>query len=190
MFSFARNLFQSMSIKSIVVFCGSKKGSKPLFVQHAKELGKIFIQYHITLIYGGGSTGIMGAIADTVMDNGGKVIGIIPKLLVDWEHQHENITELIVVDDMHTRKKKLYELCDAAVVLPGGLGTLDELFEMMTWNQLSIHNKPIFIINSEGFYKHLIAHMQSLEKNEFLYDKLQDRITILDNPAQLNQYLL
>jgi hypothetical protein len=179
-----------MPVKAIAVFCGSKKGSNPIFVEHAKALGKIFIQHKIILIYGGGSTGIMGAIADTVMNNGGKVIGIIPKLLVDWEHQHENITELLIVDDMHTRKKKLYELCDAAVILPGGLGTLDELFEMMTWNQLSIHNKQIFIINSEGFYNHLIDHLENLEANGFLYDKLQDRITILDNPAQLNQYLL
>jgi uncharacterized protein (TIGR00730 family) len=153
-------------------------------------LGKILAGRQITLIYGGGSTGIMGAIADTVMENGGKVVGVIPKVLVEWEHQHNNISELIVVDDMHTRKKKLYELCDAAVILPGGLGTLDELFEMMTWNQLSIHNKRIFFINSEGFYNHLIDHMQSLETNGFLYDKLKDRITILSEPSELNQFLL
>jgi len=179
-----------MSIKAIAVFCGSKNGNNRLFVRHAHSLGKILAGKHITLVYGGGSTGIMGAIADTVMENGGNVIGVIPKILVDWEHQHENISELIVVDDMHTRKKKLYELCDAAVILPGGLGTLDELFEMMTWNQLSIHNKRIFFINSEGFYDHLINHMLSLEANGFLYDKLKDRITILNDPSELDQYLL
>ena len=179
-----------MSIKAIAVFCGSKNGNNPVFVQHAYLLGKVLTENQITLIYGGGSTGIMGTIADAVMDNGGTVTGVIPKVLVDWEHQHNNISELIVVDDMHTRKKKLYELCDAAVILPGGLGTLDELFEMMTWNQLSIHNKKIFFINSDGFYNHLISHMQSLETNGFLYDRLKDRITILGEPSELNQYLL
>lgn len=179
-----------MSIKAIAVFCGSKNGNNPLFVEHAIALGKILAKNDIMLIYGGGSKGIMGAIADTVMQNKGTVTGVIPEILVEWEHQHKNITELIVVDNMHTRKKKLYELCDAAVILPGGLGTLDELFEMMTWNQLSIHNKRIFFINSDGFYDHLIHHMQSLEDNGFLYDKLKDRITILSEPAELNQYLL
>ena len=93
----------------------------------------------------------MGTIADTVMDHGGKVIGVIPQVLVDWERQHNSLSELLVVDDMHTRKKKMYELCDAAIILPGGFGTLDELFEMVTWNQLSIHDKQIFILNSGRF---------------------------------------
>ncbi|HEU4574605.1 MAG TPA: TIGR00730 family Rossman fold protein [Chitinophagaceae bacterium] len=179
-----------MPINAIAVFCGSKAGNHALYTAHAKSLGRIFAQHHITLIYGGGSTGIMGAIADTVMETGGKVIGVIPRLLIEWEHQHENITELIVVDDMHSRKRKLYDLCDAAVILPGGFGTLDELFEMLTWNQLSIHNKPIFFINSAGFYNHLIGHIRSLEINGFLYDKVEERITILEEPQQLVQYLL
>ncbi|MGC4037255.1 MAG: TIGR00730 family Rossman fold protein [Chitinophagaceae bacterium] len=178
-----------MSIKAIAVFCGSKNGNNPLFIQHTIQLGKILVEKSITLIYGGGSKGIMGCIADTVMNNNGKVIGVIPEILVEWEHQHKNLTELIVVDNMHTRKRKLYELCDAAVILPGGLGTLDELFEMMTWNQLSIHDKRIFFINTDGFYNHLISHMQSLEKYGFLYDKLEERITILNEPAEITQYL-
>ena len=161
-----------------------------MYLQHAAELGKIFAQNDVTLIYGGASVGIMGVIADTVMKNGGKVVGVIPKVLVDREKQHNSITELIVADDMHARKRKLYELCDAAVVLPGGFGTLDELFEMLTWNQLSIHNKKIFLINSGGFYNHLFAHMQNLEKDGFLYDDLEERITILEQPSELNQYLL
>lgn len=179
-----------MSISSIAVFCGSKKGNNPVFVQHAAELGKILAHHDITLIYGGARVGIMGVIADTVMSNGGKVIGVIPKVLVDRERQHDSITELIVADDMHARKRKLYELCDAAVVLPGGFGTLDELFEMLTWNQLSIHNKRIFLVNSDGFYNHLFAHLQNLEKAGFLYDHLEERITILQQPSGLDQYLL
>jgi uncharacterized protein (TIGR00730 family) len=131
----------------------------------------------------------MLAVADGVMNNGGKVIGIIPTLLLEWEHQHKDITELIVVDDMHTRKKKLYELCDAAIILPGGFGTLDELFEMLTWNQLSIHDKKIFILNSCGFYNHLITHLKQLESDSFLYDKLEDRVTILNSPVELLNFL-
>jgi uncharacterized protein (TIGR00730 family) len=179
-----------MNITAIAVFCGSKKGNNPSYTEHAQILGKIIAENQVKLIYGGGGTGVMGALADSVMENGGIVIGVIPRKLVEWEHQHNNITELFIVEDMHTRKKKLYELCDAAVILPGGLGTLDELFEMMTWNQLAIHNKRIFFINSGGFYVHLIHHMKRLEQDGFLYDKLQERITILDHPSQLNQYLL
>ena len=179
-----------MSLNAVAVFCGSKKGNNPLYIQHAQTLGKLLAQNKVTLIYGGGSTGIMGAIADAVMENNGTVIGVIPKVLVDWEHQHKNITELLVVDDMHSRKKKLYGLCDAAVILPGGFGTLDELFEMLTWNQLSIHNKPIFIINTGGFYNALVGHMRNFEKEGFLYDRLEERIIILDEPSQFVQYLL
>jgi uncharacterized protein (TIGR00730 family) len=141
------------------------------------------------LIYGGGSTGIMGAVADAMMEGGGKVIGIITKKLVDWEHQHEGITDLSVVDDMHIRKQKMYDLCDAAVILPGGVGTLDEFFEMVTWNQLSIHDKKIYIINSDNFFDFLLKHIQQMEKQGFLYESVLERITVLDEPEQLLQYL-
>jgi uncharacterized protein (TIGR00730 family) len=145
----------------------------------------LFAQHGITLIYGGGSVGIMGTIADEVMKNGGKAVGVIPQVLVDWERQHNSISELLVVDNMHTRKKKMYELCDAAVILPGGFGTLDELFEMVTWNQLSIHDKLIFIINSGGFYNHLIAHIRQMQEQNFLYEEARKRIIIIDNPADI-----
>jgi uncharacterized protein (TIGR00730 family) len=115
-----------MPIQSLAVFCGSKSGINKTFTEHAIQLGKLLAENKITLIYGGGNVGIMGSIADTVMEHGGKVTGIIPKLLLDWERQHESITELIVVDDMHIRKKIIYERCDAALILPGGFGTLDE----------------------------------------------------------------
>jgi uncharacterized protein (TIGR00730 family) len=178
-----------MKIKSLAVFCGSKNGNNPVYVNDATRLGKILGECHITLIYGGGGKGIMKAIADSVMNYGGKVVGIIPKLLLEWEHQHEAISELIVVEDMHTRKKKLYELCDAALILPGGFGTLDELFEMLTWNQLSIHDKKIFILNSAGFYNHLIEHLRQLEADKFLYDRLEERIHILNNPGEFISYV-
>ena len=178
-----------MKINSLAVFCGSKNGNNPVYVNHAKELGKLLAKKNITLIYGGGSTGIMGAVADAMMEGGGKVIGIITKKLVDWEHQHEGITDLSVVDDMHIRKQKMYDLCDAAVILPGGVGTLDEFFEMVTWNQLSIHDKEIYIINSDNFFDVLLKHIQQMEKQGFLYESVLERITVLDEPEQLLQYL-
>jgi uncharacterized protein (TIGR00730 family) len=178
-----------MKIKSIAVFCGSKSGNNPLFEEHAKELGYILAQQNITLIYGGGNKGLMGAVANAVMEKQGKVIGIIPQLLTDREHSHQGISELIVVENMHIRKQMLYEKCDAAVILPGGFGTLDELYEMLTWNQLSIHNKPIFILNSDGFYNALLQHNIVMQQQGFLYDKIEDRITILDEPNQLLNHL-
>jgi TIGR00730 family protein len=178
-----------MKINSLAVFCGSKNGNNPVYTEHAKELGKLLAKNNITLIYGGGSTGIMGAVADAMMENGGKVIGIITKKLVDWEHQHKGITDLSIVDDMHIRKQRMYDLCDAAVILPGGVGTLDEFFEMVTWNQLSIHDKKIYILNSDNFFDFLLKHIQQMEKQGFLYESVLERITVLDEPEQLLQYL-
>jgi uncharacterized protein (TIGR00730 family) len=176
-------------MQSLAVFCGSRPGSDPLFVAHAASLGKLMAEKNITLIYGGGSVGIMGTVADAVMANGGKVTGIIPELLLAWEAQHLGITELKVVSDMHVRKKLLYEMADAAIILPGGHGTLDELFEMLTWNSLKIHDKHIYILNSNGFYNHLIAHLHQMFQSEFLYDKIENRITVLDEPEQLLGFL-
>jgi uncharacterized protein (TIGR00730 family) len=178
-----------MPIHSLAVFCGSKNGNNPLYKQHTIQLGKLLAKHTITLIYGGGNVGIMGTIADEVMNNGGKVIGVIPQVLVEWERQHTSISELLVVDNMHTRKKKMYDLCDAAIILPGGFGTLDELFEMITWNQLSIHDKMIFILNSGGFYNHLIAHIRQMQQEGFLYEEAQKRVIILDNPSELAEHL-
>lgn len=178
-----------MAIQSIAVFCGSKTGVNPLFVQHAAQLGKLLAENNIRLVYGGGSAGIMGVIADSVMQEGGQVTGFIPKILLEWEVQHRNITELIICDDMHERKKRIYSVSDAAVILPGGFGTLDELFEIITWNQLTIHDKHIFILNSGGFYKHLLAHIQFMKEEKFLYEEAEKRITVIDNPEDLLQYL-
>jgi len=178
-----------MAITSLAVFCGSKSGNNPLFEKHATLLGHILADKNITLIYGGGNKGIMGAVANAVLEKGGKVTGIIPQLLTDREHSHQGITELIVVDNMHVRKKMLYEKCDAAIILPGGFGTLDELFEMLTWNQLSIHNKEIFILNTAGFYDHLLAHAKTMQQENFLYDRLEDRVTVLTEPAEIENHL-
>ena len=174
-----------MTINSMAVFCGSNSGADPLFAEHAKQLGYLLAEKNITLIYGGGNRGLMGTVANAVLEKNGKVIGIIPTLLTKWEVQHENITELIVSDDMHSRKKLLYEKCDAAIILPGGVGTLDEFFEMLTWNQLKIHNKKIFLLNTNGFYDSLLEHIKRMQSEKFLHEKIENRITILEHPGLL-----
>ena len=178
-----------MKINSIAVFCGSKNGNNPVYAEHAAALGKMLAQNNITMVYGGGSKGLMGTIADAMMENGGHVTGIIPKILLAWEHQHEGITKLVITEDMHERKKKMYELCEAAIILPGGFGTLDELFEMLTWNQLSIHTKPIFILNSVGFFDYLISHIHQLQQTGFLYEPTDKRMMFLKTPEELLAFL-
>src|SRR5664279_3921810 len=174
-----------MAIRSLAVFCGSKEGNDPLFCTHAKQVGYLLAQKNITLIYGGGNRGIMGTVANAVLEKNGKVIGIIPKLLTEWEHQHLGITELHEVEDMHSRKRMLYEKSDAALILAGGYGTMDELFEMLTWNQLNIHDKKIIILNTSGFYDHLIMHLKAMEAQNFLYNKMINRLTIISSPGEL-----
>jgi len=174
-----------MQIRSVAVFCGSRNGNNPLFARHAVELGKYIGLLKLKLIYGGGSTGLMGLIADSALAEGVDVMGIIPELLTEWEHHHKGLTQLAIVADMHTRKKMMYERCDAAIILPGGFGTLDEFFEMLTWNQLKIHNKKIYLLNSGGFYNHLLAHLRQLEKEDLLYDRLEDRINVCETPVEV-----
>ena len=179
-----------MSIKSIVVFCGSKAGNNTAYVNDAAGLGVLLAQKNITLIYGAGNKGIMGAVANAVLDNNGKAIGIIPTLLQEQEHMHLQLTETFVVEDMHIRKKMLYEKADAAMILPGGHGTMDELFEMLTWNNLKIHHKKIFILNTAGFYDNLLAHINTMYEQGFLYDNPTEEITILNSPEEIVSYLV
>src|SRR6188474_1459608 len=174
-----------MHSKSVAVFCGSKTGNNPLYQQHAAQLGNLLAENNLLLIYGGGNKGIMGAVANSVLANNGQVIGIIPEVLLGWEQQHEGISELIVVEDMHIRKRMMYEKCDAAIILPGGFGTLDELFEMLTWNQLSIHDKQIYLLNTDGFYDSLLEHMKKMVLENFLYHSLEDSFTIVSNPSEI-----
>jgi hypothetical protein len=178
-----------MNIKSLAVFCGSRSGSNPLFKKHAKELGEYIGKNNISLIYGGGKKGLMGDVANAAMENGGKVTGIIPELLIGWESQHMGITDLQVVADMHLRKKIMYDLCDAAVILPGGNGTLDEMFEMLTWNTLKIHNKKIIILNTAGFYDYLIKHMEHMQECDFLYENWLERIIVAGSPEDITAFL-
>ncbi|HEU4607771.1 MAG TPA: TIGR00730 family Rossman fold protein [Chitinophagaceae bacterium] len=174
-----------MQIESVAVFCGSNNGQSPLFSSHAAELGKLIALLSLKLIYGGGNKGLMKVLADAALQHNGHVIGIIPGMLTEREHQHQGLSELMVVPDMHTRKKMMYELCDAAIVLPGGFGTLDEMFEMLTWNQLKIHDKKLFVLNSGGYFRHLQQHLLLAEKEGFLYEALSERIHFCDSPVEI-----
>lgn len=178
-----------MSIKSIAVFCGSKSGSNPLFEEHTKRLGKILAENKVQIIYGGGNKGLMGAVANAAIAHQGNVIGIMPEILKDWEHHHMGLSELLIVDSMHTRKKLLYEKCEAAIILPGGYGTLDEVFEILTWNQLKIHKRDIFFLNTAGFYAPLLAHIENMRETGFLYEDEELKITVLNEPEEMLPFL-
>lgn len=171
--------------KSVVVFCGSKDGRDPLYLQHATTLGSLLAQQGITLIYGGGNNGLMGAVANAVLEQKGKVIGVIPELFNGREVKHETLTELHVVADMHVRKKMMYELAEAAIILPGGAGTMDELFEIITWNNLTIHDKKIVMLNTAGYYNSLISHIVQMQKQGFLYEDWRTMIEIYDTPGAI-----
>jgi len=146
-------------MRSLCVFCGSSAGNDPRFAQAASELGALLAKEGITLVYGGGHVGLMGILADAVLANGGKVIGVIPRALWDREVGHRNLTELRVVETMHERKALMASLADAFVALPGGLGTLEEIFEVWTWAQLGIHDKPVGFLDVDGFYAPLLAFL-------------------------------
>jgi len=173
----------------IAVFCGSKNGQDPSTMEHAASIGSGLAATGFSIIYGGGNKGLMGAVANAMLDGGGTITGVIPKVLIEWEHQHEGLTELVITEDMHERKKIMYERCDAAIVLAGGFGTLDEMFEMLTWNQLAINDKPIFILNTAGFYSDLFQMMQVMHLKGFLYDPLEKRVKIFDVPDNLMDYI-
>jgi uncharacterized protein (TIGR00730 family) len=139
-------------LKSLCVFCGSSAGADPRYREAAGRLGGLLAQERVQLVYGGGHLGLMGALAEAVIGGGGRVIGIIPEHLTKVERAYLDVTELHVVDSMHTRKRKMFDMADAFAVLPGGMGTMDETFEILTWKQLHLHNKPIVIVNQHDYW--------------------------------------
>jgi uncharacterized protein (TIGR00730 family) len=176
-------------MQAVAIFCGSKMGTNPAYENAATALASWLGQHQKTIIYGGGKVGLMGTFATVGMQTGATVIGIIPELLVKWEQANHNITELIVVPDMHERKKLLFSKCDIAIIFPGGNGTLDELFEMLTWNNLKIHNKKIIVANIDGFYNHLEAHFYKMQQDGFLYEGIEAFIEFVPNIEALLQTL-
>ncbi|WP_411812130.1 TIGR00730 family Rossman fold protein [Chryseobacterium scophthalmum] len=172
-------------MKSITVFCGSSFGSDDLYKKQATLLGQTLAKQNIQLIYGGANIGLMGAVADGVLKEGGKAIGVLPNFLQSKEIAHQNLTELILVETMHERKTKMNEHCDGVIVLPGGYGTLEEFFEMITWAQLGLHKKPIAILNIDGFYDDLIKLVQKMVDKGFLKQINQEMLLVSDSIDEL-----
>ncbi len=176
---------KSYTMKSITVFCGSSFGSDDVFKEQATLLGQTLAKQNIQLVYGGSNTGLMGAVADGSLHAGGKVIGVLPHFLQSKEIAHQQLTELILVDTMHERKTKMNDLCDGVIVLPGGYGTLEEFFEMITWAQLGLHKKPIAVLNVDGFYDDLIKLTQTMVDKGFLKHINRDMLLISDTIDEL-----
>lgn len=172
-------------MKSITVFCGSSFGSEEIYKEQAYWVGKTLAKENIRLIYGGANVGLMGAVADGTIRNGGKAIGVLPHFLQSKEIAHTNLTELILVETMHERKTKMNELSDGVIVLPGGYGTLEEFFEMITWAQLGLHKKPIAILNIDGFYDDLMKMVQTMVDKGFLKQINQEMLLVSDNIGEL-----
>lgn len=172
-------------LKRICVFCGSSSGNDLSITDAAQTLGKVFIERKITLVYGAGKIGVMGTIAQSVLDGNGKVIGIIPGFLKRKEVVHLGLTELITTENMHERKLKMQEASDGFMALPGGMGTLEELFEIITWLQLGLHQKPIGLLNINGFYDDLINLLENMVRRGFLSIDNYNLLLVDSDPEQL-----
>lgn len=168
-------------MRSVTVFCGSSSGTDPVFTEQACLLGKTLAERNITLVYGGAKVGLMGAVADGALKHHGKVTGVLPTFLKDVEVGHNHLTELILVETMHERKAKMNDCADGIIALPGGFGTLEELFEMLTWAQLALHRKPVAILNTNGFYNELLNLIQTMVDKGFLKPANQQMLLVSDN---------
>ncbi|WP_417068989.1 TIGR00730 family Rossman fold protein [Niveibacterium terrae] len=174
-----------MAIRSLCVYCGSRSGARPEYLEQAKRLGREMAARGIALVYGGASVGLMGAVADSVLDAGGRAIGIIPQSLARKEIAHHGLTELNVVDSMHSRKSLMAEKADAFVALPGGIGTFEEMFEMWTWAQLGFHAKPIGLLDTAGYYTGLIAFLDRATREDFMAPATRALLQVADEPSVL-----
>ena len=178
-----------MSVRRLAVYCGSAPGTDPRFEEAARDLGRVMAERGVDLVYGGGRLGLMGIIADTVIARGGRTYGVIPRALVDQEVAHTGLTELHEVTTMHERKAKMTELCDAFVCLPGGIGTLDEMFEAWTWNALGYHAKPFALLNIAGFWTPFVDFMQHVSNSGFLSETRLRQMLVGDTPDEVMNLL-
>ncbi len=176
-------------INTLCVYCGSSTGRDPRHVATATSLGKLMARENITLVYGGGRVGLMGVVADATLAAGGKAIGVIPTMLKTVELAHAGLTELIAVDTMHARKHRMFEISDAFAILPGGLGTLDEAFEIITWRQLGLHDKPILLIDSGGYWQPFRALLEHVIEGGFARPETAQLVTAVDNVAAIPSIL-
>ena len=174
-----------MSLKSVCVFCGASPGARPIYREAAEQLGRSLAEQGLTLVYGGGAVGLMGLVADAALAAGGEVIGIIPQSLERAEIGHRGLTRLEVVDGMHARKARMAELADAFIALPGGLGTLEELFEVWTWGQLGYHAKPLGLLEVDGFYARLTDFLDHLVAERFVREQHRAILQVSASPAEL-----
>ncbi|GGC04543.1 LOG family protein [Dyadobacter sediminis] len=172
-------------MQSIVVYCGSNHGNKPVYAESAYALGEELARRNIKLVYGGGNMGLMGRVADGAMDNNGSVTGIIPNFLAKLEVAHKTLTELHFVDTMHERKAKMVSLSDGVIALPGGYGTFDELFEILTWSQLRIFNGPVGLLNINGYYDLLLLQLEKMVEEGFLHIANRDLLVVAADPITL-----
>ena len=170
---------------SLCVYCGSRPGTDPAYMEVAREVGRWIAAHNGQLVYGGGHNGLMGTVANATLEAGGRVVGIIPQALVDKEWAHRGCTELHVVDTMHERKRMMAERADAFLALPGGIGTLEELFEVWTWRQLGYHDKPIGLLNTAGYYQGLMDFMRTSVTQGFLGDWQMGLVRMGDTPQAL-----
>ena len=170
-------------MKRIAVYCGSSKGDEEIYSSHAKELAQVIFNNNLGLVYGGGNVGLMGVIADEMLRLGGEVIGVIPQKLFEYEVAHQGITEQIVVKDMHERKMKIFEISDACIAMPGGVGTMEEIFEAFTWTQLGFHRKPVGVLNVNGFYDLLDALLNNMVQHKFLKQE-HKQVLLFDNDCK------
>lgn len=172
-------------MNSICVYCGANFNGDPVLRSAISELAQVFADQQIRLIYGGGSVGVMGLIADDVLERKGLVTGVIPQFLLDLEVGHKEVTELIVTENMHQRKQKMADLADGFIILPGGFGTLEEFFEVLTWLQLGLHSKAIGVLNIGGYYDHLFAQLDVMVEHRFLKQQNRDLVINSSDPAEL-----
>jgi uncharacterized protein (TIGR00730 family) len=163
-------------IKVVCIYCGSSKGRDPLFSETAHNLGQYLASKEISIIYGGAQVGLMGSLANGSLTYGGEVIGILPSFLSIKEIAHDNLTETIMTDNMHQRKQMMFEKSDAFIILPGGFGTLDEMFEILTWGQLGLHTKPIGVLNINGYYDHLLAFLDNIVYQGLMNQRNRDML--------------
>ena len=171
-------------IRSVCVFCGASLGNNPAFRAAAEQLGTLLAQNGVTVVFGGGKAGLMGTVADSALAAGGKVIGVIPDYLVEREHGHRGVTRLDIVDSMHSRKRRMFDLADGFVSLPGGVGTLEETFEVITWKQLEMHTKPIAVIDVAGYWQPLDRLISATVEHGFAAPPTRDLYTLVATPEE------
>lgn len=165
-----------MKMKSLCVYCGSNFNGDPILKKAIENLAETMAAEDITLVYGGGSVGVMGVIADEILKRNGKAVGVIPQFLMDKEVGHKGLTEMVITENMHQRKQKMADLSDGFIILPGGFGTLEEFFEVLTWLQLGLHSKPIGVLNVNGFYDPLFQQMDVMVQHRFLKQNNRDLV--------------